>query len=574
MKILLVNVSKIFFDTLKTAQTVEVSTFIEGGNKMNEVKEKNSIISLAIESELNLISFSTINELYKKLSKYEKEKFNDIEVKYAGDLARILYYFRNDKENPDYQGIHATLELQAISLRLSRHHIKRARVIENVAHFFVEILILISKSNDIVLKFLKAEYIDRPSMMVINRMINLLEENENINFHFVMEKDVLSSPDNSQLDLARKQLFSKLNIEIEVLETTSSKYLLDQQCYNYETLNASIIEQNFELAILILHKLLEDPKRFISKQLVYRYLAVIEANLGNYDNALEFLDTAIENSKEILEYSCNNYIKSLCLIKRKQNTEQAIIILENTLQKLNENWEENNFKYMHEKAWLINGMCLARTILASKLSKEERDKELISIIQLEMEAYRLINGVQNFRVTYLKFNLLANIAFVLEIMEQYEEAINFWKRAFAPLLREGEYYDGEKDLSYRLGILNIRLKDYEKAKDFLERSYYLASVENNPFHKINILYSLGYLEYQRKEYVLAQEYFVKGMELCLFMKDKFNLRIFNHAIQVLKEKLVEEELIFPMIKLTSYVPYLDLSFVPEIDLNKALVRKK
>ena len=529
-----------------------------------------------IESHPHLLSYSTIYELYTELKKeVDSSVFSEIEAKYAGDLSRILYYFKNEKENPDYQGMHATLELQAIVLRLSRHHIKRARIIENTAQFFVDLLTSLSNEKSLNIEFTNAEFIDRPSMMVINRIDQLLRNHLEISICLVMNKSIPLLNTNCPLLTARKQLLTKMNNKIfkTISQTNFStdSFIIFESSYNIETLNAAIIEQNFELAILIIQCALQEEEPFISRQLSYRYLGVIEANLGNYDTAIQYLNSAIQKSTHLLEKSSNTYIKALCLIKRKQNFNEAIVLIENAIEDLNNNWVED-YRYKHEKAWLINGLCLAKTIQVSKLSNQEKKQQLMSVVQAEMDAFRLINKETHFRISYLKFNLLANIAFLLEIMGEYTQAIDFWKRAFAPILREGEYYEGEKGLSYRLGVLHIKLKEYEVSSEYLKRSYQLSLIENNPFDQLAILYSLVYLTFKEGNLNLSNEYLKNGSEIAEKLRDPFYIDRFNQAIKIIEhsQKPYNEELPFPSIKLPSYVPYLDLSFIPEIDLNKTL----
>ncbi|CAM3867348.1 hypothetical protein [Mesobacillus thioparans] len=535
-----------------------------------------SIKEIQLNIENNLISFSAVNQLYTICKEIVPSAiFAEIESQYAGDISRVLYYYGNEISNPEYRNILATLEIQAITLRLSRHHIKRARVINNIANFFKDILAYISLGNNeiVELRINNAEFIDRPSMMIIN-LINRLSSNHNFSIRLIYNREV--SEDNSlssQLLKTRLQLCKAIALRQEKpsqIELKESDFSLKDASYNEIVLNASLIEQNFELSILILNKLLKDHDPFISKQLSYRYLGVIEANLGQYDNAIEFLNKAIDSSESVLETCCNKYIKSLCLTKRKQNISESLQLLEEAITLINTQWEDTP-EFKHEKAWLINGLSLAKTIRASKLPKKEKEKELQEIIKHEIEAYTLLKNETNLRIAYLKFNLLANIAFLLEILNEYEKAIDFWKRAFGPLLNDGEYNDAEKALSYRIGLLYIKLGDLNKASEYLERANNLSNIEKNEFHLLNIYFAQGFLEAKKQQYSAAEDFFIKGRTLSGDLKDFQTEEEFKEALSQLNTNLEISR--FPHIKLRSYVPYIDLSFVPEIDLNKALTHK-
>ncbi|MFJ7747500.1 hypothetical protein [Peribacillus sp. NPDC097295] len=537
-------------------------------------------LNLLLDSETSLQSYSTINRLYEHLKELlDTEVFNETFIKYASDLTSVFHYINNERQNPEYTGRLATLELQAITLRLSRHHIKRAKTIENIARFFEGVLESTSIER---ISFNKAEMIDRPSLMVLNRLAGLLNKKKNaalITFHF--SKDVFKTKDEHFAIQARRQVFEKIKRigHIEIYNPDNNQllskadYPLEQRLYEPLILDSAIIEQNFELALLILDKTLNNSSenKIISNQLAYRHIGVIEANLGNFDKAMYYFEKAIENSQTILELSRNSYIKGLCLIKRLKKAEEGLAIINKAYKDISDYSDEDDFRIKHEKAWLMNGRSLAKTVLAARKNEKEKAEILATLIKEEMTAYRLISNESNFRLVYLKYNLLANIAFLLEIAGEFSRAIQFWEQAFAPLLaNDGQFKEGEKALTYRLGLLHIKLSKLDQAELLLQRALDLTREENNDFHLHGVLYGLGYLKIVNHEYGEALQLFREGKEVAGRLDDRGSMSLFDRALDYAYRKESNHDLEFPKIKLTSYIPYLDLSFVPEVDLNKEL----
>ncbi|MEF2293794.1 tetratricopeptide repeat protein [Virgibacillus dokdonensis] len=542
-----------------------------------------TLSSLFIESNSTIQSYYTANRLYESLNSITTDAiFSEIHKEYAIDTSSVFGYFDNEKKNPEYNGNLATLELQAIMLRLSRHHIKRAKIIENVSNFFADLILYNYQNGLKKIVFMRAEFIDRPSLMIINRTISILRRNNiEINISFDFQRNVFI---NSEIELinSRAQVFNKLDRIIKIKdysnivgrELTIDDFNLRDDFYNTNVLNAAIIEQNFELAFLILQYNLHSNKdyKIMSDQMTYRNLGVIEVNLGNFEKAIIYFDKAINNSDSVIEYSRNSYIKALCLIKRLKKVEKGLKVIDQAILKLYNADIEKDIKYKHEMAWLINGQCLGRTILASRMNQKDKESVLFEIIGKEMEAYRLISHEKSFHLIYLKFNLLANIAFLLEILGNYTKAIDFWEKSFAPILAsDDQYREGEKALTYRLGILYLNLGDLGKSEVLLKRALALAKSEDNPFHINVIFYAIGYLKILNNDsYNTTLDLINKGKNLSIHLGDSKMRNQFEELNKSLDDNFGSKMLEPPKVKLISYIPYIDLSFVPEIDLNKQL----
>ncbi|WP_263707046.1 tetratricopeptide repeat protein [Shouchella tritolerans] len=382
-----------------------------------------------------------------------------------------------------------------------------------------------------------------------------------------------------QLIVYRQDLFNavknSLDLEYNNKDDSLPSSVLDIKHKDLAVLNAALLEQNYELAYIISFKELRLNKalRFAHTSLYHRYLGVVAANLGYYDQAIMHFNDAIKSSSNSVEYYRNIYIKSICYIKRKDDPNFAIKNLEKALTEIKNSEERSNLKF--EEGWITNGLCLGETIQALKLPNIEKEKEIEKVFKKKMEVYKIISKEVEYKYIYLKYNILANMAFLLEINKDYKNAIRFWERAFSPMLNS-KSIDAEKTLSYRLGIIHIKIGDFEAAQNYLKRSLELSRIEKNSFDSIIILYGLAYNSLSKNNFSLSEKYIQEGLELSKKIGDCSNNKRFLSLKEYLKKEVKKEELSpeFPSIKLRSYVDFLDLTFKPQRDINKELIKNE
>ncbi|HEH8033499.1 TPA: hypothetical protein SH124_002434 [Staphylococcus aureus] len=509
-----------------------------------------------VNTDKSCKNYSLLNNLYEIIfENIDDNQNNNITSKYPEEILEFLL-----KTPEFYSEIYNTkesvIELKAISLRLSRHHMKRANFIEQVARLVAEMMYM----SDIKITIRHFEYADRPSIMVINRVIQILQIKYQLKKCLYIEMNDFSSHDELLLNfrnnlfknLHKKNVFFKENVSI----INKKKELLFEIDESYESLDAALLEQNYELAYLILKK--EYTDKNMTKQMYYRWLGVISANLSISNEANNLLLKAVQNSENIIDKARNTYIYTLHLTKRLNKPEESIIIIKKMLEELEMNKDiEDIENYLHEKAWLKNGLSLAQTINSKNIHRDA-----VEIIKNEMDSYKSIAESNNFKFVYLKYNLLANIAFLLEILNEYKKAENFWEMAFGKLfLDENNNLDDVKPLSYRLGVLNIKMDNFNKAKYYLKKAEKLAYKHKNDFHVLNINYALSYIDYLEGN--VDKDKIKQNIKLAVFLNDDFYKVSFEDILNGLDPRP-------PKLKLISYVPNIDLSFVPKVDMNEKL----
>lgn len=537
--------------------------------------------NLELSPPKDFSSYGLAYKLYQQVKRHNNSTLANSYIEFASDLEKVFSYYQNEKNNPEYQGPKATIELQAIVFRLSRQHMEKAKTIENISNYFLTyVQYKLETYKTVKLTIKNAEYIDRPSLMILNRLVNLTNTEFKDRLKIVLQINNLALKKMSgQLIVYRQDLFNavknSLDLEYNNKDDSLPSSVLDIQHKDLAVLNAALLEQNYELAYIISFKELRLNKalRFAHTSLYHRYLGVVAANLGYYDQAIMHFNDAIKSSSNSVEYYRNIYIKSICYIKRKDDPNFAIKNLEKALTEIKNSEERSNLKF--EEGWITNGLCLGETIQALKLPNIEKEKEIEKVFKKEMEVYKIISKEVEYKYIYLKYNILANMAFLLEINKDYKNAIRFWERAFSPMLNS-KSIDAEKTLSYRLGIIHIKIGDFEAAQNYLKRSLELSRIEKNSFDSIIILYGLAYHSLSKNNFSLSEKYIQEGLELSKKIGDCSNNKRFLSLKEYLKKEVKKEELSpeFPSIKLRSYVDFLDLTFKPQRDINKELIKNE
>ena len=262
----------------------------------------------------------------------------------------------------------------------------------------------------------------------------------------------------------------------------------------------------------------------------------------------------------------------------------------------------------------MNGLAFVATLRAKQLPKSESTNMLHNILKMEIEAYNLVSGPMDMPHIYLRFNLLVNIAFLLEILGEYEQAIRFWKEYAKNIKKFGPEVD--EVLGYRLGLVFFKAGRHGDAKKALASSLAGARSDLDKFSEERILYALGYVYLKSGENQKAMSFFEDGLKLALelewnnasdhiiglahsgaqlersFLTDYLLKTIPQKSIRTSLSKIVIRaincvrlgdssipktlddaglKLKPPSPKLPSYIASVDLEPVPSTDVNRYLV---
>lgn len=210
------------------------------------------------------------------------------------------------------------------------------------------------------------------------------------------------------------------------------------------------------------------------------------------------------------------------------------------------------------RGWLLNGLCLANTMLVLQAG-HDREQALMGIFEQQADLHRSLGNPQS---NYLKYNVLANMAFILELIPRIPAAVTFWQRAF-PEARDA--------ISYRVGLLQYKMGTPHEAADSLRAATEAAQKNGNPFQELSAVYALGYVEAH------------SGTRPQAALRASYNLAVdLNHGqlIGELEGAITPQgdvrdlaALREPDAKQVSYVPWAELDSEDVENLNTYLVRK-
>ncbi|MBA7557299.1 hypothetical protein ES705_50046 [subsurface metagenome] len=171
----------------------------------------------------------------------------------------------------------------------------------------------------------------------------------------------------------------------------------------------------------------------------------------------------------------------------------------------------------------------ARIILGLSYSGKGRHQEAIrqleSVVEMcrKYKSEKLVTALYSLAEVYLK-------------IDEFEKAI--------PLIQEahGICTDEEKNLNAYYQIHTFRLlgrvaveeKDFEKAKEYLERSLVIAQEDKNPIQEGLTQFALGQVYVNLTQYTLAKKAFEKAQDKFSEIDNKYYLARVNDAKRMLK----------------------------------------
>ncbi|MGE6631742.1 hypothetical protein [Bacillus sp. NPDC077027] len=351
----------------------------------------------------------------------------------------------------------------------------------------------------------------------------------------------------------------------------------------------ALITQNYDRALLICKKQLDSEK----KSDTFKIIGLVCSNIGYYKIAYKYFLMALSCCEEAEEKTHLNYLCGLIATKRLYDFKLARKHY-NTALDIIKTCETSQGKL--EKAWVYNGLSFLDVLENSTGYKLHK---FTDILQREIEAMDLIKSSKGYGPVYLRFNLISNITFLLEINKKYEEAFTLWSN------KMGEFFSNrQSDLkvayNYRLAMLAYKCNKVDFSISILETISNLLKPKNNFYTLEKIYYSLGYINLGLERYEEAKQYFQLGIDACLTVKEKigaykhfvgFNKainrkvnqnghieeleeyydKIFENSEGNFKQYTISSNLEAPKTKLSSYNPIIDLEDTPKVDLNKYLI---
>ncbi len=559
----------------------------------------------------DFMAYSTIESIWHQILEYSEQ--SGIEWNVIEEARHAFNQLMNSWKRLD---MNSDSIIYSIIRRISRESNTTAKWIDQTAEKMVNLLQAIAKYNKkrVLIIIEKAEWIDRPSIRLINRLYKLMPFGE-IAFIFRFEHAVpleteLHDPFSihTSIAVARARIFKRLAAEQLPRIYKSVVPVATYENCDYETSSYGIladaalalVTQNYENAYLACSTAFQQET--IHEE-AYRICGLVHANLSLYDQAYQLFLKAADNARSMPVKAHIDCLCALLAVKRFYNLDVANRHYQTALTLTDDSDEQNRL----ERGWVYNGMSFMDTVAASRLSGADKQKQLESVFHRERMAFQLIKQDNNPGALYLRYNLLSNMTFLLEIKGDYPNALKMWENAFERLIGSQHTYQ------YRTGMLAWKAGVVDKAFDCLLKAKEIAIEQKDRLDLEGINEALGYVFYCHKEYDQAIYHYSKGVELSRslahwpeFKRQAIGLlksaaysnvmtlesvwknvqtlandpripeedqTFFSNSVLELSAQLPSVTLKMPKSKLSSYHPSVDLEMIPDVDMNDFLVNQ-
>lgn len=548
---------------------------------------------------------------------------------YSLYLESVIPHLTGQKSGKFRRHMPADAVVLAITRRISRESHHSALLIDALARFMLTAQRNCPSLQPGLTFLLQGfEYWDRPSIRILCRLSQLSLSTDYINWVGVLnqkfQSELASQSDLfSRLERTRANFFATVEESIpihhdyagEVASFSLPPLQLEQASAMLPDMVAeALTEQNYERVYFLCASALTHDLTAEEVARIWHLIALADANVKFYQESMLALDKALDFTASPATRARIRYLQGLLSTKRFYDLRIAADYYQRCEDELAVA-DMQDAAVRLEKAWLQNGRALMYTLEAKQATPDQREQLLQKSFQLEIQAYTLIGKERGIAFAYLRYNLLANITFLLEISQRFEAAISFWERAFESNLTVGNP-GFELAFQARLGLLMSKAGRYEEAENIIKQVYAKAIQLADPYYQERIGYSLAYLHLQSGDPVQAVDLFLDGFRLSADLRfwgncveqltgafhcaaQLCNPQLFNQITALLAElpseleheisaKLracaplqqcpgkadLEKEGIClkpPSPKLPSYIPEIDLEGKPERDLNRLLV---
>ena len=526
------------------------------------------------------------------------------------ELARLDDYMREacpdfgDGSSVSHGRFMADAVTLAIMRRISRESVYTARLIETGARVLNSIL-----SRSIGCKGVWVPHVDRldrPTLKVLARAMLLLEPSHGFSWVWHLSSDPMRTSDDTPDDpyvVSRRDLLRKLvgilspRLARDGIAVPLCRPKVSDANVSALQVAAALVVQNYDACFLWTDALLRRADAGeVSEGLRLRALAAV--NVGMFDQSMRDLHQA-ELMTELpgrRAHFC--YLQGLIDAKRRYSLEQSGSHYERGLAHLEAAAGRNGHgeDLPLERGWLLNGLALNEAILQRRHGEDTAHHA--RAIALERHAFGLVQDGDDPARAYLRFNLLANCALLMEMQGQWDVAIDIFTKTFDFTDSESETIRqrSRRALGYRAGVLHFRAGRVEEAHRLLQDAVEQDAAIDGWATYERVLRAVGSVALARGTLTEAADIFATGLDICRNARSAEGTREHarglcsalmlagkRHQASVVCDTLSAEEGITvgsdlsrpiavtpPSPKLPAYIPEVDLEGIPAIDINRFL----
>ncbi len=465
----------------------------------------------------------------------------------------------------------------AVLRRISRESVYTAGVVDDAARAMS--VALASSSVDQV-QLGPIEELDRPSLKVLIRAALLASEGPEIVWRFRRSVSV-----DARDECPRAGLMHVARAMLDPVESTTPG--TDVSSHHG---GAGGRISTAELARLLV---MQDYERCLSSEVdgsqatALRLRAIACVNLGWHGKALAYLDEALACSGSPAEGAHLWYLRGLVEAKRRYNLAASDACHRRGLDEASRDVDA-----VLERAWLFNGLAL-NSVIRWRRGEDRRGWQ--RGFDLASRAFALVKAGTEASHAYLRFNLLANVAFLMEMRGRFDQAIGILEGVFEEQDGTGEVHRARlgQTIGYRIGMLQLRAGAVSTALGTLARALDPPGLPAQPwFMRERVLRAVGAAHANAGDWAAARDTFEEGMQLSLAGRSARGAQWHGAALAVALEsayglphaeafraRMRDEEGLHiedgashapPSPKLPAYIPEIDLEEIPKADLNRVL----
>lgn len=506
-------------------------------------------------------------------------------------------------------GSHAWLMTDPVTYtvmrRISRESVYTAQAIVAAATLINEIL---ARRLGIKIAYVcNVDRLDRPSLKVLARAMLLLRPDQPFVWAWQSTSDPRAGAQPGSCDPYLNSRAAFLKQLVGIIEPTLHR--LPAVCElvrptghggsisAYEV-RIALVMQNYDACFLWSDHMLtaSDP---IAAEEGHRLAGLALTNISLFGDALAVWRAAENLTSDHCRRAHLCYLQGLVEAKRRYDLAMSNAHYLRGLEELRKGaYKATSSDLGLEHAWLLNGLALNHAVGWRRAPNETTHYR--EAFGMEQQAFALIrDGVEPERL-YLRFNLLANLSFLLEMSGRYDLAIDTLSRAFdIDLESSWSAQRLQSTLAYRIGVLHYRAGEFDHALAWLERAIEQDKILALWATRERILRAIGTAALYSKRVEQAEATFREGLNICREERSAEGVREHGRGlaatllsqgklararelvamlreedgISLSSEPTLNEEALRPSPpspKLPAYIPEIDLEGIPVIDLNRFL----
>jgi len=535
-------------------------------------KPKLDLGGVALPLKASTESFVSLRNVWAALApSYLRER--------AADFRRLDAYVDSSRKAGSYGSVGPSFALRR---RITRESGPATRAVELGARLLLDGTGASYPNRTII--FPGVDEVDSLTLRTLARAAILLTDDKGLRFVFSSTVDPRRVDAKNLADLSRAMIlmnaarYGGFVFEVNELGSLPPRTV---EALPLSQAAVDLVAHNYESALMICDRSSEVGDDLAES---LRMSALAAANIGALDDAESLLERAIKSTCDSGARAHLYCLLGLLATKRRSDLDASEAFIENGLRELDLRGGGLADEFV-ERAWLIN----ARALNFALEYRRTGDLAFFRAAHdLEVKASGFVAAGGSHERTYVRMNLLGNIAFLWESAKQPRNAIHIFEQVFEKRVSSDSL--AQATLGYRLAVLHAKAGNYERADQVLSGLDYNMPPEE--WYLVDHLLRVrAHVATQAGRLMEAERLAKRGCDLALATRSygafvahsQAMLRILEQVGRELEmRELIEraaelgvtsQSLDQPLSlrpKLPAYFPEIDLEDIPSHDTNMRL----